>query len=272
MATVVHLTDFHLWADPQRVFEGVCAHQSCTKVVAAAAAAAPAPAAVLLTGDFSNDESRASYDHVRTLVRAAWPSPTPVLYVPGNHDDVDVMQDAFSGDFQGPSGACEATAADLAPGWRALLLSSHVRGGHCAGALSAGALAVAAAELASAQAAGLAILLALHHPPVEPCGPVPPWHDQCLRHPDALLALLRDASCCPLALHGHLHADVARPLSASCTAFGAPSTCTQSLLDAPTWGRDFAQQPGFRLVSLRSGGEYETRVVRVDCTDCNVVE
>lgn len=267
MATVVHLTDFHLWEDTRRVFEGVRAHQSCAKVVAAAAAAAPAPAAVLLTGDFSNDESCASYDHVRALVRAAWPAPTPVLYVPGNHEDVDVLEAAFRGDFEGPSGACEALATDLAPGWRALLLSSHVRGGHCAGALSAGALAAAAAELAGAQAAGLSVLLVLHHPPVEPCGAVPPWHDQCLRRPEALLALLQ-GSCCPLVLHGHLHADVATQVGPDCTALCSPSTCTQSLLDAPTWGRDFGHQPGFRLVSLLRDGRYDTRVVRVDCSDC----
>jgi Icc protein len=80
---VVHVTDFHLYADEAHVNDGLVPAASCAAVLAAAAAAAPAPAAVVLTGDFTNDDSEASYGHLVRLVRAAWPAPTRVLFVPG---------------------------------------------------------------------------------------------------------------------------------------------------------------------------------------------
>ena len=81
--TVVHVTDLHLYADEARVNDGLVPAQSCAAVLASAAAAAPAPDAVLLTGDFTNDDTEASYHLVKRLVRAAWPHPTRVFFVPG---------------------------------------------------------------------------------------------------------------------------------------------------------------------------------------------
>ena len=81
--TVVHVTDLHLYADEARVNDGLVPAASCFAVLAAASAAVPSPDAVLLTGDFTNDDSEASYHLVKRLVRAAWPEPTRVFFVPG---------------------------------------------------------------------------------------------------------------------------------------------------------------------------------------------
>ena len=81
--TVVHVTDNHLYADAARVNDGLVPAATCEAILRAAAADVPAPDAVVLTGDFTNDDSEASYEHMRRLVRAAWPAPTRVLFVPG---------------------------------------------------------------------------------------------------------------------------------------------------------------------------------------------
>ena len=81
--TVVHVTDLHLYADEARVNDGLVPAASCAAVLAAAAAASPTPDAVVLTGDFTNDDTEASYRLVKRLVRAAWPEPTRVFFVPG---------------------------------------------------------------------------------------------------------------------------------------------------------------------------------------------
>ena len=81
--TLVHITDNHLYADPSRENDGLVPAATLEAVLRAAAAEVPAPDAVVLTGDFTNDDTVASYELARRLVRAAWPAPVPVFFVPG---------------------------------------------------------------------------------------------------------------------------------------------------------------------------------------------
>lgn len=262
--TVLHITDNHLYADAAHENDGLLPAATCAEVLRAAAAELPAPDAVLLTGDFTNDDSEASYRLMRRLVRAAFPEPTPVLFVPGNHEDLAALQRVFAPDFCGPSADQPVAQAALGPGWRALLLSTFAGPGCVHGALSPAALAALQAGLAAAAAAGESVLLALHHPPLPPAGQAPPWAGNCLREPEGLLELLQAHGCARVALYGHLHADTSAVLGAACHAYCTPSTCTQTRLQSPGWERDEAALPGYRVVRLLPDGSHETRVVRVD--------
>ena len=43
----------------------------------------PRPDVVVLTGDFTNDDTAESYLLLRRLIRSAFPEPTPIMFVPG---------------------------------------------------------------------------------------------------------------------------------------------------------------------------------------------
>jgi Icc protein len=258
--TVVHVTDTHLYADVARVNDGLVPARTCETVLAAAASECPSPDAVLLTGDFTNDDSEASYALARRLVRSAFPS-SRVFYVPGNHEDVDLLHRVFSPDFQGPS----ASGLDVVPlgaGWRLALLSTFAGPGCVHGEVSDAAVAQLDAALAAAEAAGENVLLALHHPPLPPAGDLPPWAGHCLRRPEALVGLLARHTSCTVAVHGHLHADVCLAVGHA-SVYCTPSTCTQTVVQSDTWTIDTQALPGYRVLLLGEGGSHETHVCRV---------
>lgn len=188
-----------------------------------------------------------------------------------NHEDVALLEAVFCPDFAGPAASAPFASAALGPGWRVALLSSFIGAGAVAGALPAAAVAALNACLAEAEAAGEAVLVALHHPPLPPAGDVPPWAGNCLLQPEALLAVLGARRAARVLLYGHLHADVSARLGAACDAYCTPSTCTQTLPASPLgWVKDAEASPGFRTLSLLPGGEHETRVHRVDVAACKV--
>lgn len=180
-----------------------------------------------------------------------------------------LLERVFCPDFAGPALSAPFASARLGPGWRVALLSTFIGGGAVAGALSPAALAALDACLASAEAAGEAVLVALHHPPLPPAGECAPWAGNCLLQPEALLRLLAARPAARVLLYGHLHADVASRVSPACAAYCTPSTCTQTLPASPLgWVRDTASSPGFRLLTLLPGGEHATEVRRVDVAAC----
>jgi Icc protein len=80
--TVLHVTDVHVYADLERVNDGMRPAASLVTVLDAAKAAVPTPDCLLLTGDFTNDDTEESYVNVKAIVRRAYPN-TPVFFVPG---------------------------------------------------------------------------------------------------------------------------------------------------------------------------------------------
>jgi len=186
---------------------------------------------------------------------------------------VALLERVFCPGFVGPAASAPFAQAPLGPGWRLALLSSFMGAGAVAGALPPAAVASLDACLSEAGAAGDAVLVAVHHPPLPPCGEVPPWAGNCLLQPEALLQVLAARREARVLLHGHLHADVAMRLGAACDAYCTPSTCTQTLPASPQgWVKDTAASPGFRLLRLLPGGAHETEVRRVDVAACKVAE
>lgn len=269
MATlrVVHVTDFHLFADETAQGDGVVPAASCARVLSAAAASCSDPDAVILSGDFSQDATEASYVLVKRLVRTAFPS-SRVFFVPGNHDEApDVMARvllAQPGAFVGPSGDARLLCASLSPSWDIFLLSTPVPHS-CPGRVPPDVVESLRAALEASVNEGKHGLLVLHHPPVAPAGEhATPWGGQCLLEPEGLLTVLRDAALGPrVALHGHLHAELSRTLG-RCVVYSTPSTCNQVFPVSPVWATDHGAQPGYRVLTLLPDGEHTSSVTRVD--------
>ena len=211
-------------------------------------------------------------DHCSTLPDCG----SPLLNPPGhlrspltrrNHEDLARLESAFTPDFSGPTRPeCRLTTTRVSPSWHLALLNTFHVGGAIHGGLDEATLHQLAAFLDDSAVAQANVILALHHPPVEPAGKLPPWGNNCLVDgADKLVALLEARPQCKVAVHGHLHADVVKHVG-QCTIYCTPSTCTQTVVQSDTWQKDTASLPGFRVLRLHADGSVDTALHRVDCS------
>ncbi|MCH8536720.1 MAG: metallophosphoesterase [Alkalimonas sp.] len=110
---IAQLSDCHLLADPAGMYQGIQPYHSLAAVLAALQYSDLD--ALILTGDLTQDHSQASYQHYLTLLAAFR---IPVFWLPGNHDDSQLMSDLF---HQAPF---RPEKQLLAAGWQLLLLDS----------------------------------------------------------------------------------------------------------------------------------------------------
>ena len=87
---VIQISDCHLLAEPGDWFYGVQPYRQLEALVSQLYQ--DQPDALLLTGDLTQDHSLASYQLIAQLL-SGWSC--PVFYLPGNHDDTELMQQAF---------------------------------------------------------------------------------------------------------------------------------------------------------------------------------
>ena len=87
---IIQISDCHLPADTGQQYRGINPHKNLKRLMRKVKALRPD--LILATGDLSEDGSRASY---RLLKRYLKLHDTPVLALPGNHDDAPVRQKGF---------------------------------------------------------------------------------------------------------------------------------------------------------------------------------
>jgi len=270
-STILHFTDHHVYADRAYVNHGVAPFPSLQKVLRAAHKAQPRPTTIVLTGDFTNDNTAEAYASVRDEVRGLWGG-VPVIYTPGNHEDVDTLHEVL-GSEEGWVGPDKATGLlpvtyDISPRWRAVVVNTHIDTHTVPGLVTPEALEALRSELSRAgEEEGMKVMLVLHHPPVPPAGPdKPPWGTMCLLEPEGVLGALEEAGgVVQLALHGHLHTEVALQVAGGAILYGTPSTCHQYETTSDAWGTwrpDEKASAGWREVTLHEDGSHITRVHR----------
>lgn len=110
---LVQLTDCHLLAEPDALYQGVSPYRQLQAVVQQLAG--HWPDAILLTGDLSQDHSEASYQHLQELMQVV---PVPVFWLPGNHDDSQQLGELLTEAPFLPHKALHAAS------WHLLLLDS----------------------------------------------------------------------------------------------------------------------------------------------------
>ena len=116
---LVQLTDTHLYANTADLLVGMNCDEGMRDVISLILREEGPLAAVLCTGDISQDNSAASY---RRFAEAVSALAAPQYWIAGNHDEVPKMKAAV-----GESNAC-FTRAFSVPGWRIILLNSNVVG------------------------------------------------------------------------------------------------------------------------------------------------
>lgn len=244
---VVQISDTHLFSEPNRELLGLSTADSVTAVFSAVRQIQPKPDILLLTGDLSQDESTASYEHLRDLVTAL---EIPTFWLPGNHDCLPRMEQVLSTNWISPQKVFQQG------GWNFILLNS-MAAGKVYGKLSNASLNWLEQQLQQFQQP---TLIALHHPP---CPVGSDWIDQIgLQDSDELLEVIDRYKHVKMVIFGHIHQEFAGTRK-GVDYLGCPSTCVQF----KPKNADFAideQRPGFRLLSLYPNGRYETSVQRVN--------
>ena len=249
----LHVTDLHILPVAGATIYGTDSYESLRTVLAVALALPEPPALILATGDLSEDGSADSYRRLQQLFADTG---LPTYVVPGNHDALGPMQRALLGGAIQPGPVVDVAA------WRVVLLDSQVPG------KPHGWLDDAQLELLSTaltEHPDRPVLTCLHHGPASYC-PSSGCH---LQNAGALLQVLAARSNARGVICGHGHLALERT-EQHVRLLTTPSTCSQAWhaqFGAPVDHEDFWQSHrydparyGFRMLSLRPGGELETEL------------
>ena len=237
---IIQVSDCHVSADPQATYRGIKADRNLRSLLPVLRRWQPD--LLLLTGDVSEDASPAAYGRVSALLGTIG---APVLALPGNHDDVTVMQRYFP---LGPWGGVFERAGKR---WRIILLDS-TRPGQISGSLSTECLDRLESSLG--RHPGSPTLVALHHQPVHVNSP---WIDRyALERPEPFMELLDRHPDIRCVAWGHVHQAFETELNGR-LLLGAPSTAANSLPNARAFTPDMSG-PACRWLELSGGGEVIT--------------
>ena len=214
---LVQFSDCHVPSDPAARYRGLDAGGALERL--SGAVRSYSPDLVLLTGDVSEDGSPASYGRVSARLNTVG---APVLALPGNHDDPEVMQRFFPvGPWNGPHQQKERN-------WQLVLLDSTAPG-RIDGVLSRQSLQALKTGLQRSQSQH--VLVVLHHQPV-PIGS--PWIDRyALDDPEWLLGLLDRDERVRGVLFGHVHQAIGMERKHA-LLLGSPSSVAGSNREAVT--------------------------------------
>lgn len=244
---VAQITDTHLFATDEQQMLGLTTHDCLQAVVAHLRQLQPQPDILLLTGDLSQDETKESYQRLQEIIS---PLQIPTYWIPGNHDDLALMQQLLN---QPPIFADKSFTAG---GWHFLLLSSWVPG-KVYGKLSRASLEWLEQELQSI--GDKPTLISLHHPP---CAIASAWMDEIkLQNPNDFYAIIDRYPQVKLVLFGHIH-QAFEQQRRGVSYLGSPSTCVQFKPKSVEFAIEQVQ-PGFRLLTLDGDRTFETKIERV---------
>jgi len=241
---ILQLSDSHVSVDPKSGYRGQNADKNLESLLPAMRAWKPD--LMLLTGDISEDASASSYARVAGMLEVIG---APLLALPGNHDNPEVMKHHF------PRGPWKGPVAWEQGRWLLVLLDSAEQG-RIEGSFSQQYLDGFEDLLAGSSADH--VLVALHHQPVAVDAP---WIDRyALKHPEPFLKCVDRDGRIRCIVWGHVHHDF-RAQRKGVTMLGAPSAATNSLPRTERFTLDPAG-PACRWLQLDAKGKVETGLIR----------
>ena len=244
---VLHLTDPHLFADPDGELRGTVTLTSLSAVLQHYQDSGWQADIVAVTGDLIQDDTKEAYAHFRRLLETL---NLPVHCVPGNHDILGLMQTALGGP---PFHYCDAIEID---DWLVIGIDS------CLSELAGGAVSDAELERldeAIDSSGADHVMVCLHHPPV-PMGSR--WLDGVgLENGDEFLRRIGVSGRVRLAIFGHVHQAYDRQHN-DIQIVGTPSTCRQFKPQSEDFALD-DRPPAYRRLTLHADGSFDNELVWV---------
>jgi Icc protein len=242
---VLHITDPHLFAEPDECLRGINTRESLQAVLDHVRNADWRADVVALTGDLIQDDTREAYRRVRNLFGSLQ---LPIYCVPGNHDVREIMREELRApQFQ----YCAATRHG---NWLIVGVDSCVEG-KAGGHVDTAELKRLATRLDETDAAHA--LVCLHHPPLE-VGSA--WLDSVgLENSPEFLATLAASGRVRAAIFGHVHQAFDGELS-GIRIIGTPSTCRQFAVNSDEFALD-ENPPAYRRIELHADGSVQHELV-----------
>ena len=241
---LVQITDTHISTDIDEKFEGIDTTASLGRVIDKINALDTVPDAILLTGDLVHHADEAGY---RKLLRQLFELKAPVFCLPGNHDDPVLMQTVLNNKNVSTEKSLDFNQ------WIVVMLNTWMPNSH-SGRLPRTELTYL--EQVLGDNADKSILVCLHHPPVKIGSP---WMDaMMLENPESLFDIVDTKKQVRGILWGHIHQAFYLERG-DIKLLGSPSTCVQFKPDTRQFMKD-TLPPAFRLLTLRSTGEIESRI------------
>ncbi len=117
--SVLQISDLHILADPEGTLLGIKTAYYFEAILSLAFAEYECIDIILLTGDLAQDASAESY---RYILRKIEKYGVPCICLPGNHDDVSVMQAALN------SECINCNKQILMKDWQIISLNSQIIG------------------------------------------------------------------------------------------------------------------------------------------------
>ena len=252
---LVQLSDCHLGHNQDFSLAGVNTYQSFSQVLTEVTSTLR-PSLIFFTGDIACEGKKASYQLFSEVIASTKRSYKQLDYrwLPGNHDDFQVMKDALPQPF---------VKAQVLGGWVAISMVSAISG-RVDGELIDAELQELNDLLAMHK--DKYILLFVHHPPVEiDCK----WLDeQRISNSKKLKEVLAQHSRVKAIFTGHVHQESTTDWC-GIPVYSTPSTCFQFTGHSETF--DISDQPpGYRWIELYPDGQIKTEVEHVACGDQNI--
>ncbi len=234
-------------ADPSGALLGVNTRDSLDAVIALAHRESPSPDLILATGDIAQDGSEAAYQAFAHRLESF---NCPTAWLPGNHDDVDVLNSVIQGTES-------ALRQRVMGGWHFIQLDSSVRG-KVHGELTENELAFLTSALTGEP--DLPTVILLHHHPVDiGCG----WMAEIgLRNRQAFWQVVDRFAQVKIVLWGHIHQEY-EGLRKDVRLLATPSTCIQFERGSRQFSVE-ALAPGYRWFNFFPSGEFETGIHRAE--------
>jgi len=249
MKKLVQITDLHLYADeqmplawcpelniyPNQLLRQVLTHLSTQSLDA-----------LLITGDLAEDATLATYQWLAQALQAL---NCPIYVIPGNHDDVNILQ-------QGLQNSVAFSPSFFCDDWHIIMLDSSVEG-QDAGCLSPATLRLLNQALDN-HPDKPSLVFFHHHPVPIAC----PFMDQVpLKNADDLWQIVQQHPNVKRIYHGHIHREFAGYYQ-QLAVIGTPATSVQLGHQA---GK-FTYQPrsGWREIYLEDNGQCHDKVVYLD--------
>jgi Icc protein len=244
---VLHLTDPHLFADPNGKLRGTVTYASLSAVLEHYRASDWRADLVVVTGDLIQDDSPEAYQHFRTLLGSL---DLPVYCVPGNHDVRALMRAALR---ESPFFYCDTAERAC---WLIVGIDSCVPD-QAGGSVGADELARLDAAIDACNANH--VMVCLHHPPV-PVGSK--WLDTVgLDNGEQVLARLSRSDKVRLAIFGHVHQDYEAE-HRGIRIIATPSTCSQFAIQSDEFAID-DRPPAYRRIELQADGGHSNELIWV---------
>ena len=233
---IAQVSDCHLPANPKQMYRGINPHQNLKILIQKLKALKPD--LLLATGDLSEDGSRASYRNLQKILK---PLGVPVLALPGNHDDPDLLVDFFPGSPVDSIGVSEHDA------WQIIRLNSCLPS-RPEGCLGESVLNELEEYLTNNKQSPC--LIALHHQPITVGSP---WIDKYkLMEPERFLQLIDRYPNIKAVVWGHVH-QVFDAVRKGVTMLGGPSSAINGLPGARRFTPD-PSGPACRWLELKTDG------------------